>query len=271
MGRGLGEDLSSRRWTAARRSTGLCRGGSSSELGICRGQLSSVVRQPLVAGSQRQLIMRFEPLPARQGEMIVRSEHRVRSSLENQCMGSFWPAGQPFWPRAGSNWLRNERSAQRSLRLRFCIGPACDRHRKGEAPARELTLKTYRRPYLYSFRAPRPLQPDSAAIRAPAGEFGFRRACRLEAEHQLRSELRPRRDNKQVRKQPYPRARSTRPRKAARARGGRRRGEPPKTPIKDETNQNEATPAPPVAEQTEAWAQCDARQKWRLLLLTRCG
>ena len=44
--------------------------------------------------------------------------------------------------------------------------------------------------------------------------------------------------------------------------------EPPKTPVKrQKQTKAKATPAPPVAEQTEddAWAQCDACQKWRLL------
>ena len=62
---------------------------------------------------------------------------------------------------------------------------------------------------------------------------------------------------------------SSRPRKAsARAReaAADAEDEPPKTPV---TRQKQSKPVvtPPVAEQTEddAWAQCDACQKWRLL------
>ena len=64
---------------------------------------------------------------------------------------------------------------------------------------------------------------------------------------------------------------SSRPRKAsARAReaAADAEDEPPKTPVKrQKQTKPAATPAPPAAETTEddAWAQCDACQKWRLL------
>ena len=54
----------------------------------------------------------------------------------------------------------------------YCLRPAL-----GEAPARgELTLKTYRRPYPYSFRASSTLQSFPQPIRAPAGPVWQRRA-----------------------------------------------------------------------------------------------
>ena len=62
---------------------------------------------------------------------------------------------------------------------------------------------------------------------------------------------------------------STRPRKAsARAReaAGDAEEEPPKTPVKrQKQTKTVATPAPPVTQEDDAWAQCDACQKWRLL------
>ena len=62
--------------------------------------------------------------------------------------------------------------------LRFCIGfrvrPALA---KGEAPARgELTLKTYRRPYLFSFRAFSTLQSGPQPISVAAGHVWLQRA-----------------------------------------------------------------------------------------------
>ena len=63
---------------------------------------------------------------------------------------------------------------------------------------------------------------------------------------------------------------STRPRKAsARAReaAADAEDEPPKTPVKrQKQTKTVATPAPPATqEEDDAWAQCDACQKWRLL------
>ena len=61
---------------------------------------------------------------------------------------------------------------------------------------------------------------------------------------------------------------SSRPRKAsARAReAAADTAEEPKTPIKrQKQTKAKATPAPPPAEEDDAWAQCDACQKWRLL------
>ena len=61
---------------------------------------------------------------------------------------------------------------------------------------------------------------------------------------------------------------SSRPRKAsARAReAAADTAEEPKTPIKrQKQSQKIVTPAPPPAEEDDAWAQCDACQKWRLL------
>ena len=53
----------------------------------------------------------------------------------------------------------------------------------------------------------------------------------------------------------------------ARAREAAGEDEPPKTPVKRQKQTKAVATPPPVAEQTEddAWAQCDACQKWRLL------
>ena len=56
------------------------------------------------------------------------------------------------------------------------VSPATGTAEEKRLHAVNWTLKTCLQPYPCSFRASSTLQPDSAAIRAPAGEFGFRRA-----------------------------------------------------------------------------------------------